>query len=124
MGVCQEALAKCRKYTKAEVRGKAEWVKVALVGSAVLAGMGLDLGTQPIFVLIVERRCKMAVRTKTKNIHIFYKDNRFKPEKLHRSFSNLTDALAGIINRKIEFALVGDKKYNRKEFIKLCEGNK
>ena len=55
---------------------------------------------------------------------IYHEDKTFEHGKLHRSFSNLKDALAGIANRKIEFVLVGNKRYDRKEFKKLCEGNK
>lgn len=51
----------------------------------------------------------MAVRTKTKNIHIFYKDNRFKPEKLHRSFNNLTDALGGLLIARLNLLLLETK---------------
>lgn len=63
----------------------------------------------------------MSIRIKERYIHVFYKDKTFKDGNLHRSFSNMKDALAGIANRKIEFVLVGDKRYNRKEFKKLCE---
>ena len=58
---------------------------------------------------------------KQRNIHVFYNDKSFEFGKFHRAFGNLSDALAGISNRKIEFVLVGDKRYNRKEFKKLCE---
>ncbi|MBR5172926.1 MAG: hypothetical protein IKW14_05960 [Phascolarctobacterium sp.] len=64
----------------------------------------------------------MAVKARERYIHVFYEDKTFEHGKLHRSFSNLKDALAGIANRKIEFVLVGNKRYDRKEFKKLCEG--
>ena len=65
----------------------------------------------------------MAIKTKEKTIHVFYNDKAYEHGKFYRAFSSLGDALVGISNRKVEFILVGFKRYNRKEFIKLCEVN-